>query len=174
MGAAVDTGVAEFEEGAESGVEGFGVLAGALEGPLDGLAAGGRVVGGCGAQSPPGAVDAGEVVVGEAGDEFAEGGEVAEGDGDLDGAVVGADAFGAAVAGEFGVDGEGAGLQFLDGVAVGLDEVEGGGVAVSEAVEGGAAVGAPSGEGDGDAGDFGVDFEVGFASDGDVGVVGVP
>lgn len=45
---------------------------------------------------------------------------------------------------------------------------------MGEAVEGGAAVGAPGGEGDGDAGDFGVDFEVGFASDGDVGVVGVP
>ncbi|CAO0825064.1 hypothetical protein SMICM17S_03424 [Streptomyces microflavus] len=114
-GAVVGAGVAEFEEGAEAGVEGFGVFAGALEGFADGLAACGGVVGGGGAQGPPGAVDAGEFLVGEAGDEFAEGGEVVDGDGELDVAVVGADAFGAAVAGEFGVDGEGAGFEFFDG-----------------------------------------------------------
>lgn len=88
--------------------------------------------------------------------------------------MVGADAFGAAVAGEFGADGEGAGFELFDGVAVGLDEVEGGGVAAGEVVEGGAPVGAAGSEGDGDAGDLGVGFEVGFASDSDVGVVGVP
>ena len=41
---------------------------------LPGLAVGGRV----GAQRPPGAVDAGEFEVGEAGGEFAQGGEVGE------------------------------------------------------------------------------------------------
>lgn len=113
-------------------------------------------------------------MVGEAGDEFTEGGEVADCDVELDAAVVGADAFASAVAGEFGADGEGPGFEFLDGVAVALDEVESGGVAVGEAVEGGAAVGAAGREGDGDAGDLGVDFEVGFAADGDAGAVGVP
>lgn len=108
-------------------------------------------------------------MVGEAGDEFTEGGEVADCDVELDAAVVGADAFASAVAGEFGADGEGPGFEFLDGVAVALDEVESGGVAVGEAVEGGAAVGAAGREGDGDAGDLGVDFEVGFAADGDAG-----
>lgn len=55
------------------------------------------------AQGPPGAVDAGEVEVGEAGGEFAEGGEVGEGGVDADGAVVGADAFAAAAFAQFGV-----------------------------------------------------------------------
>ena len=86
--------------------------------------------------------------------------------------MVGADAFAAAVSGEFGGDGEGAGLQFFDGVAVGLDEVEDGGVAAGEVVEGGAPVGAAGADGDADAGDLGVDFEVGFAADGDAGGVG--
>ncbi len=44
-GTVVGAGVAEFEEGAEAGVEGFGVFAGALEGFADGLAAGCGVVG---------------------------------------------------------------------------------------------------------------------------------
>ena len=86
--------------------------------------------------------------------------------------MVGADAFAAAVSGEFGGDGEGAGFEFFDGVAVALDEVEGGGVAAGEVGEGGAAVGAAGADGDADAGDLGVDFEVGFAADGDAGGVG--
>ena len=81
--------------------------------------------------------------------------------------MVGADAFAAAVSGEFGGEGEGAGFEFFDGVAVGLDEVDDVGVAAGEVVEGGAAVGASGGDGDGDAGEFGVDFEVGFAADGE-------
>lgn len=90
----------------------------------------------------------------------------------MDAAVVGADAFAAAVFGEFGADGVGAGLDVFDGVAVGLDEVEGGGVAAGEVGEGFSAVGAAGGDGDADAGDFGVDFEVGFAADGDAGCFG--
>ena len=86
--------------------------------------------------------------------------------------MVGVDAFAAAVFLEFGGDGEGAGFESFDGVAVGLDEVEDGGVAAGEVVEGGAAVLAAGGDGDADAGDFGVDFEVGFAADGDAGGVG--
>ena len=86
--------------------------------------------------------------------------------------MVGADAFAAAVLLEFGGDGEGAGLQAFDGFAVGLDEVEDGGVAAGEVVEGGAAVLAAGADGDADAGDLGVDFEVGFAADGDAGCVG--
>lgn len=83
--------------------------------------------------------------------------------------MVGVDAFAAAFLLELGGDGEGAGLQLLDGVAVGLDEVEDGGVAAGEVVEGGAAVFAAGGDGDADAGDLGVDFEAGFAADGDAG-----
>jgi hypothetical protein len=66
---------------------------------------------------------------------------------DADGAVVGVDAFAAAVPGEFGGEGEGAGLQVGDRVAVGLDEVEDGGVAAGEVVEGGAAVASAGGRG---------------------------
>ncbi len=86
--------------------------------------------------------------------------------------MVGADAFAAAVAGEFGGDGEGAGLDLLDGFAVALEEFEDGVVAAGEVVEGGAAVGASGADGDADAGDFGVDFEPGFAADGDARGVG--
>lgn len=88
--------------------------------------------------------------------------------------MVGADAPAAAVAGEFGGDGEGAGFEFFDGFAVALDEVEDGVVAACEVLEGGAAVGAAGADGDADAGDLGVDFEAGFAADGDAGVSGVP
>lgn len=75
------------------GAEGLGVFAGALDGFEHGLAAGLAVGGRGGAQGPPGAVDAGEFEVGEAGGEFAEGGEVVEFGRDGDASVVGADAF---------------------------------------------------------------------------------
>lgn len=88
--------------------------------------------------------------------------------------MVSVDAFAAAVFFEFGGDGEGAGFEVFDCVAVCLDQVEGGGVAAGEVVEGGAAVFAAGGDGDADAGDFGVDFEAGFAADGDAGASGVP
>lgn len=143
-----------------------------MDGFVDCLLAGLAVDGRVGAQGPPGAVDAGEVEVGEAGGEFAEGGEVGEFGGDVDSAVVAVDAFAAAVLGEFGGDGEAAGLQAFDGLAVALDQVEDGGVAAGEVVEGGAAVGAAGGDGDADAGDLGVDFEAGLAADGDAGGVG--
>lgn len=86
--------------------------------------------------------------------------------------MVSADAFAAAAWGEFGGDGDGAGGEVFDGVAVGLDQVEDGGVAVGEVVEGGAPVAAAGGDGDADAGDFGVDFELGFAADGEEGGLG--
>lgn len=88
--------------------------------------------------------------------------------------MVGADAFAAAVPAEFGADGEVAGFDAFDAVAVGFDEVEGEGVAAGEVGECFAAVLAAGGDGDADAGDLGVDFEVGFAADGEAGVSGVP
>lgn len=86
--------------------------------------------------------------------------------------MVGVNAFAAAFVLEFGADGEGAGFEAFDCVAVCLGEVEGGGVAAGEVVECGSAVFAAGGDGDADAGDFGVDFEAGFAADGDAGGVG--
>lgn len=166
--------VGEFHECCECGAECFGVFACSLDGFFHGLLAGLSVGWRVGAQGPPGAVDAGEVQVGEAGGEFAEGGEVGEFGGDVDAAVVGVDAFAAAFVLEFGADGEGAGFEAFDCVAVCLGEVEGGGVAAGEVVECGSAVFAAGGDGDADAGDFGVDFEAGFAADGDAGASGVP
>lgn len=177
LGGAVGLGVlgadvGEFDEGGEGGAEGLGVFAGALDGFADGLLAGLAVDGRVGAQGPPGAVDAGEVEVGEAGGEFAEGGEVDEFGGDVDPAVVAVDALASAVFGEFGGDGEAAGLQAFDCLAVAFDQVEDGGVAAGEVVEGGAAVGAAGGDGDADPGDLGVDLEAGLAADGDARGVG--
>lgn len=85
--------------------------------------------------------------------------------------MVGADAFAAAVFREFRADGEGAGFEAFDGVSVGLHEVHGRRVAAGEVGEGLASVGAAGADGDADAGDLGVDFEVGFAADGDAGVI---
>ncbi len=78
------------------------------------------------------------------------------------------------MAGEFGGDGEGAGLEAFDGRSVRLDEVDDGRVAPGEVVEGGTAVLAAGGDGDADAGYLRVDFEVGLAAYGDAGASGVP
>src|SRR5690606_14670504 len=89
-----------------------------------------------------------------------------------DGAVVSADAFAAAVPGEFGGDRERAGLQMFHGLPVALDQLEDLGVAAGEVVQDAAAVAAPGGEGDADAGGLGGHVEVGLAAHGEVGGLG--
>ncbi len=87
--------VGEFDEGGEGGAEGFGVFASPLDGFATACCRAWRWEGEWGA-GPPGAVDPGEVEVGEAGRQLAECGEVGEFGGEVDAAVVGADAFAAA------------------------------------------------------------------------------